>query len=501
MKALIAERPNMNPVGLGHNNTTVDASVLLPTTEGVGDDKGNDSDADSCGSEDEDEDEDEDGRPRGAVDYDPARADPDQNSKQTHTGRSPSEDLTSNGHEYFQNSHPSENESSELDDNLFDDDGRVNLSMKRGGRVKAPPSKLPSTPAPAGRKAVSSAKQPSEAKTARTEKTEKGKDKERPAKKIRLEDKFVLAHAEEEKTRQKAYDFKIAETDVQKIKGQLKLQKLQLRAQLQQERWRHEERMAEFAAKSSPFPAAFYGGHGFPHGFPPTMMHGPFPVHGAPSPAPSSFNPYEAVSSHGSFAAAAGPSRLQAAHAIVDEHIDPHLLREPEPEKGFETAHRRTMLNWNFCPVCPTCYCHVTLSRSFARRVLSRRHPHRRTRLSAHSPLHLRPSPRAAPPSLQRLSPTAQTFTVLCEDPHELMHGLFRKVALAGPVCLVDEEHLPERALEQLLLLRACLSDILSPEVPEVRRSAFDDFRGRQEAHTVVDLAHFARGRRLSGSY
>ena len=38
-----------------------------------------------------------------------------------------------------------------------------------------------------------------------------------------------------------------------------------------------------------------------------------------------------------------------------------------------------------------------------------RHHPHHRARLSAHSPLHLHPSPRAA---LQRPSPTAQTFTV-----------------------------------------------------------------------------------------
>ncbi|KAI0342949.1 hypothetical protein BDW22DRAFT_1344800 [Trametopsis cervina] len=85
-------------------------------------------------------------------------------------------------------------------------------------------------------------------------------------KKVKLEDKFLLAHTEEEKTRQKAYDAKIAAASAEKTRAQsrneYKLEKLRLSAKLAERKMEHRERMAAYkAGVPHTTPSGLLGGH------------------------------------------------------------------------------------------------------------------------------------------------------------------------------------------------------------------------------------------------
>jgi hypothetical protein len=79
----------------------------------------------------------------------------------------------------------------------------------------------------------------------------------------------------------------------------------------------------------------------------------------------------------------------------------------------------------------------------------------------------------------------------------QFVHGFLAIWAFAETVCFVHEEHFAQRALDELLSLRAGLSDVLTNEI---LRGAFDDFGCGEEAHVVVDLAHLSSCCRFAGA-
>lgn len=284
-KALIAERPNTNPVGLGNNNAEVDTSVLMPGL-GHGDGPGSldpvaaTEEEPGASGDEESGDEEADGCD--------AAENTDAVTEET-PGLDSVDATTSEGAEY------ESGESSELDETLLNTDGSVNLAVTKGGKKRtaagrSASSKVTSQPVEGDPGSTAKATRTNSVKDTTKDQPKKDQPKKDQLKKdqpkkMKLEDKFVAAHAEEEKTRQKAYASKIADAEVRKSKTEFKLEKLRLQAQLAQEKMRHKERMTEmelrlrmasssgsafggpfagFHSSASPFPSAALNSNTFP---------------------------------------------------------------------------------------------------------------------------------------------------------------------------------------------------------------------------------------------